>query len=536
MKRLACALVLIGVASALAIGPSDARAAPRRVADDIQLSIITPDPSSIGDRISLDVSFRGSPVETIELYLDNALVAKRQLSSAQTRGIVTFTVDTVLLAEGAHDILVKASTPTGKTVSAHGKLRISVADLSAPVRIAYPPNGIQVSGTVQIRAALDPSIQKLNPYVTFFVDKEFKSLRNFPPYEYIWDTTKVVNGWHMLEVWTTTGDTSNPYKSRPTHVHVNNPTGETKKLDKIEDLRQQDAPKHTLDLQPEIPKAKKPTPKVPKLAPTPMVKEPPVVLQTAPKPEPAKAAANKPNALIRSEGATTLPAPNPTDLPTVVPRIPEPTPRISGGAISQPSERMAIASAPRALLPGLGQPTPLYPVISPQRSDTGTITVQPGETTKSIGDKMGVKPQEIARLNNLRHNGRLEPGRPLIVPRMGAFDVAFDGDLIAFDVPPRIEDGIRLAPFRQIFEHTGGRLYWFGGQARTVRAVNDRREIEIKIGNPNAIVNNRIIPMERRPYIDSGRTIVPLSFIRDSLDVTVSFNAKTGRLLIESKK
>ncbi|HXG23297.1 MAG TPA: Ig-like domain-containing protein, partial [Chthonomonadales bacterium] len=225
MKRLACALVLIGMASALAISSSDARAAPRRAVDDIQLSIITPDPGSIGDRMSLDVSFRGSPVETIELYLDNALVAKRQLSSAQTRGIVTFTVDTVLLTEGAHEILVRAYSPTGKVFTARSKLRIPAADLTAPVRIAYPPNGIQVSGTVQIRAALDPSIQKLNPYVTFFVDKEFKSLRNFPPYEYVWDTTKVTNGWHMLEVWTTTGGSSNPFKARPTHVNVNNPTG-----------------------------------------------------------------------------------------------------------------------------------------------------------------------------------------------------------------------------------------------------------------------------------------------------------------------
>src|SRR6185436_12874211 len=117
----------------------------------------------------------------------------------------------------------------------------------------------------------------------------------------------------------------------------------------------------------------------------------------------------------------------------------------------------------------------------------------------------------------------------------GAFDVAFDGIRIAFDVSPRIENGIKLAPFRQIFEHTGGRLYWFN-EVKTVKAVNSSRDIEIKIGKQDALVNNSTVSMEHRPYIISGRTIVPLTFIRDALSVKINFDDKSGRLLIESGK
>jgi hypothetical protein len=42
--------------------------------------------------------------------------------------------------------------------------------------------------------------------------------------------------------------------------------------------------------------------------------------------------------------------------------------------------------------------------------------------------------------------------------------------------------------------------------------------------------------MERKPFLDSGRTIVPLTFIKDALDVKINFDEKTGRLLIESGK
>ena len=94
---------------------------------------------------------------------------------------------------------------------------------------------------------------------------------------------------------------------------------------------------------------------------------------------------------------------------------------------------------------------------------------------------------------------------------------------------------MKLAPFRQIFEHTGGRLYWFGSTAQTVRAVNESKEIEIKIGNANATVNSHTLKMDRKPFIDSGRTIVPLTFVRDALGVKINFDEKTGKLLIEGK-
>ena len=90
--------------------------------------------------------------------------------------------------------------------------------------------------------------------------------------------------------------------------------------------------------------------------------------------------------------------------------------------------------------------------------------------------------------------------------------VAFDGSAINFDVEPRVEAGIPLAPFRQIFEHTGGQVMW-AADAKTVRALNADREVIIKVGSPSATVNGQSVSMERTSYIDRGRTIVPLSCV-----------------------
>src|SRR5205809_575777 len=106
MKRLACALSLAGAACALLVCPNDARAATQKAPSNLQLSILTPDPSTIADRVSLDVSFKGSAVDTVELYVDGKLVAKRQIGTAQSRGVITFSIDSMELAEGSHDVQV----------------------------------------------------------------------------------------------------------------------------------------------------------------------------------------------------------------------------------------------------------------------------------------------------------------------------------------------------------------------------------------------------------------------------------------------
>jgi hypothetical protein len=113
--------------------------------------------------------------------------------------------------------------------------------------------------------------------------------------------------------------------------------------------------------------------------------------------------------------------------------------------------------------------------------------------------------------------------------------VAFNGQRIAFDVPPRIEAGLPVAPFRHIFEHTGGRVSWVP-ETRVVRAVDAEREIVITVGKKVARVNDKNVVMERAATLEQGRTVVPLTFVGHALDVDVQYDPATGRLLITSKK
>jgi LysM repeat protein len=517
-QRLGHAALLLSLFGVFAFCVRPAEAARSQQPGGLKLQVIAPDPSSIGDRMSLDVSYRGGSVEAVEVYLDGALVAKRQLGAALTHGVITFTLETMLLTEGNHDLLIKAFGPDGRSVEAPARIRIPGPDLSAPVRIAYPQNGITVSGVVPIRVKVDPDLQRQKPYVTFFINRELKVLRNFPPYEYNWDTTKYANGWHVLEAWTQSADMAEPYKSRPVNVSVNNSGGLTQRQTTIEDLRPA-SPKPSEAVKPEPKPAGPPIPEAQRS----------IVL--APEPSSAQQTPGKPVHVAQSPTATgstrwiepssagrasaTLPRVAAPKVAAVPDRLPRVAPSLVGAAAAAPALRRTAPPAPRQT----------------------TVKVNHGETLAAVSRKTGADVTEIARLNNLpaKPKSTLPAGRSLIVPQVGAFDVAFDGVLVAFDVTPRFDGGVGLAPMRQIFECTGGRLYWYGSTAQTVRAVNDTREIQLKIGSDRALVNNRTIKLERKPFIESGRTLVPISFMRDALDVNVNYDANSGRMSIRSK-
>lgn len=488
----------------------------------LQLNVIAPDPASIGDRLSLDVSYRGGVVAAVEVYLDGALVAKRQLAGTQTHGVMTFVLETMLLTEGDHDLLIKAFDTEGRAVTVPAKVRIPGPDLSAPVRIAYPLNGIEVSGTVPIRVKLDADLQRQRPYVSFFINKELKVLRNYPPYEYNWDTTTYPNGWHALEAWTQSPEMTAPYKSRPVYVNVNNSGGLTQRQPVVEDLRTEQ----------------------PASQPKPAATAPAQVREPAkPAGEPARAVVLTPDPAVPGQAAVG-PAPSGAR-PTTVggPRSVEP-PTTSGAVRAFPSAPLpTVTTAPERLprvATSMVEPKPVEPSLrhraTPRAAPATTVTVAKGETLADVSRKTGVSATEIARMNNVPASPTtaLPTGQKLIVPTTGTFEVAYDGVVIAFDVTPRVDRGVGMAPIRQIFEHTGGRLYWFG-PAKTVRAVNDTREIELKIGRTEALVNNRPLTLERAPFIESGRTLVPLTFLRDALSVNATFDPASGRVLLRSK-
>ena len=95
------------------------------------------------------------------------------------------------------------------------------------LRLLTPTPGSKVQGTVVIQAAATDAGGK-TPYVSIFVDGEFKTLVNYRPFEYAWDTTTLTNGWHTIAATEAfDSDAQAVAHLKPIRVYVNNPGGET---------------------------------------------------------------------------------------------------------------------------------------------------------------------------------------------------------------------------------------------------------------------------------------------------------------------
>lgn len=95
--------------------------------------------------------------------------------------------------------------------------------------------------------------------------------------------------------------------------------------------------------------------------------------------------------------------------------------------------------------------------------------------------------------------------------------------------------GVAEMPFRALFEQGGGSVDWHP-DTRTVTAAKPGRTVELKIGSRRALVNQQVVQLIMPAFIKRGRTMIPLGFIRQAMNVNVQYNEKTGEVILTSKR
>ena len=642
----------LGMLAALPLTPAQAQATAA------ELKILSPKAGeSLGaNAFSLDVAFHSrtsAPIATAELWVDGVRWVRRDLDTPQVKNVLSFAIDATTLSEGSHAFLVRVFTTTGgvgetklQIVAGSNAGVVTTAPNAPDLTFATPGNGRRVLGQVELLID-SPAKNGLNPYVTIYVDKQFKTLKNFPPYSYTWDTSNVSNGPHTIEA-TSYLDSTKESTSRRIRVFVDNPGGNTEIKKDIPDLslaaRGKTAsaakvvalafPTHgeaghkaahgvagvarlgtpTAHFVP----AHEITP-VPSLVPTgvPIVSDrlsavTHVAVVAAPAVSPMVATAAESVAVPVLNLQAPVFAPVPVAIPPVhkqgvalavrVPAVTAPDPSFPAPSaavsvheatvvapvvspVPLPVSAVVVAAPTMATVSSvvsvvtassvsseLSAPTfsaasvPIRSVrVAPVTMANDTVVARPATVVAArlfgaaplavaphlyggnlsavmssaavpasafSGTRSAIRPQ-------FSHAGHRLVVRPTV---HGAFQpsptrniqVAFNGEQIAFDVQPRVEAGLPLAPFRQIFEHTGGQVDWVE-KTQVVHAVNAEREIVITVGKSTALVNGRNVTLDRPAFVERGRTIVPLSFVGSALDVTVKYDSATGRLQITGK-
>lgn len=111
--------------------------------------------------------------------------------------------------------------------------------------------------------------------------------------------------------------------------------------------------------------------------------------------------------------------------------------------------------------------------------------------------------------------------------------ILIDGEPLTMDVAPIIVDGRTLVPVRAILEKLGADIHW-NPNTRVVTATKDSIQIQLQIDNPIAFVNNQPITLDVPPRIIDSRTLIPLRFVAENLDMLVDWIPSTRTITIDS--
>lgn len=438
---------------------------------------------------TLTVRYTGANAALVEIKVNGESLGTRAVSASKSAGETNFTLNLSELKDGDNEVEIRLFDRTGKLVGSD-KTNISTDQTQyGPVFLRTPKVGQQVRGPVEINLGFGRELK--NVYVSFFVDNNFKKISNFPPYSFMWDTTTESNGWHEVEAWAIDESTTT-YKTRKTRVFVNNPGGRTDRKGVVTDATPVGNAIHS-----------------------------DVVGGAGIKSLGVKGAANAAGAALN--GAAPKGALVATKSNAVHANLAD-----ASAGLKPIATAGAVATGVRNMTPTVSHVA--VAKAAPTKvaaSDKGTIQVAlHSQSVKSVGSVIN----SVASAANLV---RITRGQRL--PNLTTFAVVLNSQFVDFDVNPRVDDGVPMTPFRHLLEKAGGKVDW-ENLTKTVKANAEGKDIVLQIGDKNAKVNKLTVSLEIAPYIDRGRTIVPLSFLHEALNVDVEYDKETGHVLITTAK
>lgn len=109
--------------------------------------------------------------------------------------------------------------------------------------------------------------------------------------------------------------------------------------------------------------------------------------------------------------------------------------------------------------------------------------------------------------------------------------VLLDGKELVFDVPPQIIEGRTLLPLRAIFEALGLEVEW-DDTTRVITGTAEGKEIILELDSKEAKVNGVNKTLDVPAKAINGRTLVPVRFIAESLDMNVVWNQESKTVKI----
>lgn len=95
------------------------------------------------------------------------------------------------------------------------------------------------------------------------------------------------------------------------------------------------------------------------------------------------------------------------------------------------------------------------------------------------------------------------------------------------DVPPQLRGGRTFVPVRVIAEQFGATVSWLARDSTVLIQRSGAPAIRAVIGSTTARVGGEAVLLDAAPYVDQGRTLVPLRLIAETYNVPIEYRDDT---------
>lgn len=109
--------------------------------------------------------------------------------------------------------------------------------------------------------------------------------------------------------------------------------------------------------------------------------------------------------------------------------------------------------------------------------------------------------------------------------------MVLNGRTLVSDVAPLIQNGRTLVPFRTIFEALGATVEW-DEKTNTVAGYKGPSFVLLNLGSTKAWLTGKEVKIDVAPVAVSGRTMVPLRFVAESMGAKVDWVEETKTVVI----
>ncbi len=113
--------------------------------------------------------------------------------------------------------------------------------------------------------------------------------------------------------------------------------------------------------------------------------------------------------------------------------------------------------------------------------------------------------------------------------------VFLNGEQLAFDVEPTLENGRTLVPMRVIFEALGATVDW-DNDTFTAIAVKDDLTIKITIDDMKLYKNDEVIELDVPARLIDGRTLVPARAVSEGMGAKVDWDNENRKVIITTEE